>query len=102
MVRFITTPVAARQKTFLKTGEDYNSEVTFLMTSELKIVFFRNTDFAKCLRNRMTENGHVKMPLRHRHKKKAPVQGRGLSVFILSESMRERIGSQLEVGCEWA
>jgi hypothetical protein len=50
----------------------------------------------------MTEKGHVKMPLRHRHKKKAPVQGRGLSVFIFCESMREWIGSQLEVGCEWA
>ena len=40
------------------------------------------------------------MPLRHRHKKKAPVGETGAFAFMFCESMRERIGSQLEVGGE--
>jgi hypothetical protein len=48
----MTTPVAARQKDFLKTGAIYNSEVTFLMTSVLTIVLFRNARPAKSLKNK--------------------------------------------------
>jgi hypothetical protein len=60
----MTTPVAARQKDFLKTGEGYNLEVTFLMTSVLTIVFFRNAARAKSLTYRTAENEHCKLPLR--------------------------------------
>ena len=42
------------------------------------------------------------MPLRHRRKKKAPVGETGAFLFKFYESMCERIGSQLEVGCERA